>query len=403
VHGVSTRTRRLDTALAPMLVSAVLATAFVVLRWLHAAQHQLGRFVVAGSLYANARHTPKSLPVGTGSGYDGEFYYRLALDPFDLAHRAFGISFDSYSRTERMLYPFLAWVVSGGHHSDVPLALVIVNVFAASMLGLAGGLLAKSAGRHAIWGLVFSGYWGYLWTLGRDLTELTTAALVIFALAALLRDRPIWAGLAFLGAVVSKETAVLLVGTLAVSTVWVRARQRSQPVLAMNQTSPGGASGWRPRTSDLSFVIPLVGFVLWQIVLTVATGRLPIYKSGGENLGVPLVGLVHGISHYLSALPSHASAYWFGELIVLAVLAFSALVSLRYVPLELRFLFGIAVLLILSTATGIWLGDVGFRSLDDLYLLSWVVLLFQPRRLAPWAAICVITWGVVVVELVRAI
>jgi hypothetical protein len=64
-------------------------------------------------------------------------------------------------------------------------------------------------------------------------------------------------------------------------------------------------------------------------------------------------------------------------------------------------LWGVSILLILSTASGIWLGDVGFRSLDDAYLLSWLVLLYRPGRILPWALVCSVTWVVVFVELVR--
>ena len=211
-----------NSPIVPLLVSVPIATAFVVLRWWDAAHRQLGEFVVAGSLYATPGRVPKDLPLGQGSGYDGQFYYRLAVDPFDLARSAFGISFDSFSRVERIGYPFLAWMVAGGQHGSVPLALVIVNVVACGAVAFGGGLLAQSAGRHALWGLVFAGYWGYLWTLGRDLTELTAAAFVLLGLAAWTRHAPVWSGIALLCAVLSKETSVLLVAALGVAVLWVR-------------------------------------------------------------------------------------------------------------------------------------------------------------------------------------
>src|ERR1700677_4129602 len=86
---------RWDSPLTSLLVASSVATLFVVLRWLVAAHRQLGRFVVAGSNFASPGRVPKDLPVGNGAGYDGQFYYRLALDPFDLAHSAFGIRLDS--------------------------------------------------------------------------------------------------------------------------------------------------------------------------------------------------------------------------------------------------------------------------------------------------------------------
>ena len=61
------------------------------------------------------------------------------------------------------------------------------------------------------------------------------------------------------------------------------------------------------------------------------------------------------------------------------------------------------MLLVLSAAAGIWLGEVGFRSLDDAYLLSWLVLLYRRGRIWPWSMICFATWGVVFVELVRSV
>lgn len=61
----------------------------------------------------------------------------------------------------------------------------------------------------------------------------------------------------------------------------------------------------------------------------------------------------------------------------------------------------VSIALIFCAATGIWLGDVGFRSLDDAYIMSWLVLLHRPGRIWPWAALCLAAWVVVFVELVR--
>jgi hypothetical protein len=391
--------RRCDSPVTPLCVAVPLATLFVVLRWSVAAQRRLGEFVVAGTRYADPERVPKNLPVQSIYGYDGQFYYRLGLDPFDLARTAFGIRLDSFSRVERMGYPFLAWLVSGGQHAWLPLALVVVNVAACGVVALAGGLVARSAGRHALWGLAFAGYWGYLWTIGRDLTELTAAAFVLLGVATLVRGAPVWSGLAFLCAVLSKETSALLVATLALVALW----QRFGPARQAAATSgPGGAlRQLTPRRSDAAFVIPLLGFVAWQVVLLHATGKLPIYKSGGENLGIPLVGLFSGFSHYLSLFPSTASAYWMAEFGVLLLVTVGAAFSFRSARLEYRALWVASVLLALCTAKGIWLGDVGFRSLDDLYLTGWLLLLSRRHTLSPWALIGAGTWLAVFVELVR--
>ncbi len=326
---------------------------------------------------------------------------------------------DSFSRVERMGYPFLAWLVARGQHASVPLALVVVNVIACGIVALAGGLLARSAGRHALWGLVFAGYWGYLWTLGRDLTELTAAAFLLLGLAAMVRRAPILSGVALLCATVSKETSVLLVGTLALTALYLRLKEpQREPVLSPDGSSagasPAGASGTgasaaralgrlSPRRSDLAFLIPIAGFIVWQLVLLYATGKLPFYRSGGENLGIPLVGLARGLSHYLPLFPTTGSALWLGELLVLASVVVGGAISFRAAPVQFRALWVVSVLLALTTATGIWLGDVGFRSLDDAYLMSWLLLLYRRGPIWPWALVCAGTWFVVFVELVKFI
>jgi hypothetical protein len=401
---MTTTSSRLNSPAVPMAATIPLTVGFVVLRFLHAGDHRLSSFVLAGSRFTNKANAPKGLPIRGGAGYDGQFYYRLALNPFNLARTSYGIRFDAMSRVERIGYPFVAWALSLGDHARVPLTLVVANVLAAAVLGLAGGLLATSSGRHALWGLVFPLYWGYLWTIGRDLSELTTAALVILALAALARRHPVWAGLAFLGAILSKETAVLLVGTLAVGAVWVRWRGNASTSPTLSAPAPGGGGiTLAPRRADLAYLIPLVGFVVWQSVLWRATGKLPILESGGENLGPPFVGLFHGIAHYVSAFPDVGATIWLGELAVIAIVGVVTVRSRGGTPLELQMLWVVSVALGICAAAGVWLGDVGFRSLDDIYLLSWVLLLIHPGRLVPWAALCLGAWVVVAVELIRYI
>jgi hypothetical protein len=59
--------------------------------------------------------------------------------------------------------------------------------------------------------------------------------------------------------------------------------------------------------------------------------------------------------------------------------------------------------LAISAANGIWVGDVGFRSLDSVYLFSWLVLLGTPRRLGPLSGLVGVTWVLVAFELVAAV
>jgi hypothetical protein len=52
-------------------------------------------FIVVGSQHVVGSSLPRGVAVMRGSGYDGTFYYRMALDPADLARTAFGIRMDT--------------------------------------------------------------------------------------------------------------------------------------------------------------------------------------------------------------------------------------------------------------------------------------------------------------------
>lgn len=377
-----------DSPAVVALVSGIAGVVFVVGRLLVAAHGDPSAFIVVGRLHVSGSSLPRSIKVIGGGGYDGQFYYRMALDPADLARTAFGIRLDTFSRLERIGYPVLAWLLAGGHRSLVPTTLIVTNVAALSALGLGGGLLARDSGRHAIVGLALPAYWGYLWSAGRDLTEITAAAFLVLGLYAYRMDRSLLAGALLLGAVLSKETAVYVVLVIAATRIvpWLARRDR------------------RPlEATDLTWGLPLAGYAGWQAAVLSATGTLPLGSSGEANLGHPLVGLLDGLRHYLSSPLHPASLLWIGELVVLGVVVVTAGRSIRSssAPLHERLAWVAVVILTLCLAPSIWKGDVGFRSLDDVYLFSWIVLIGSSRRLWPLAAIVGGTLIVVAVELIK--
>ena len=363
------------------------ALVFVIVRLVCVAHGNIAGFITVGSAHSSADLLPKGIPVVKGSGYDGQFYYRMALDPVDLARSAFGIRFDTTSRLERVGYPALAWLLAGGRSSLVPITLVATNVVGLAALGFGGALMARDSGRHAAWGAVLAGYWGYLWSISRDLTEITAAAFLIFGLYAYRRHRWWLAGTCLLGAVLSKETAAYIVAIIAATRLYDWSAHRSRHPL---------------EATDVAWGLPLLGFAAWQLFVLHGTGSLPLRASGNANLGPPILGFIDGFRHYVTALPSVASMLWLGELAVLTAVAVTAGMSIRRsaAPIHERVAWVAVVLVAIVAAPGIWLGDVGFRSLDDVYLFSWIVLLATPKRLSPLCGLIGCTWLIVAVELV---
>ena len=345
-------------------------------------------FIVAGSAHVDPLTLRRGIVVVDGYGYDGQFYYRMALDPGDFARSAFGIRLDSFSRLERIGYPTVAWLLAAGNPSLVPDTLIVTNVVSLGTVGLGGALLAQDSGRHTMWGLALAGYWGYLWSASRDLTEITAAGFLLLGLWAYRKSRWVLAGVLLLGAVLTKETAAYVVVIIAATRLVGRAAGRDRRPLG---------------TTDVSWLMPLMGFAAWQAVVFATTGSVAIRDSGNANIGPPFTGWLDGIRFYLPSLPSVPSLLWCGELLVLTALAVGAALSIRSttVPIHERLAWAAVVILAVCAASGIWRGDVGFRSLDDVYLFSWIVLLGTPRRLWPYVGMVSAAWLVVTVELLK--
>ncbi len=363
-------------------ITSLVAAIVVALRIVVAGRGNAGRLIFLGRLFATPGYR-FHIPIDSKVGYDGQFYYRLALGPFHFARTWSGITLDTYSRFNRIAYSLIAWVgAGGGHASIVPWSLLVVNVLAIGILGWLGATLARSQGHGALWGLLLPAFCGLLWSLGRDLTEIVESAFLVAALVALRRRHPVWAGILLIGAVLGRETAMGVVAALLVVDMAGRI-----PATAAWMRRQGHRNDRDAVTLTWAWVLPLVAFVAWQVTVHYEAGSFPILDSSQSNLALPVVGFWHGFDYYALRMPSIASFFWFGELVVLVtvvVLAARTLSSSTAPPYE-RLAWGLYLVLAICLAKGIWLGDVGFRSLDDLYIMSSVLLVTSRGLRSPRA------------------
>src|SRR5207237_58933 len=99
------------------LITLAATLALTVTRWLTWAHDNLSRFILVGRHFATPAQLPPGMPLAKTYGYDGQFFYRLALNPFNFHHTAYGIRMDQPYRYMRVGYPALTWLVSAGQHS----------------------------------------------------------------------------------------------------------------------------------------------------------------------------------------------------------------------------------------------------------------------------------------------
>jgi hypothetical protein len=370
---------RLDTPAAPGLILLALGLTYVLFHLVLLAHGDVTRFIVAGQNHAV--DPPKSLYVLKGAGFDGQFEYRLSLAPWDLTSHRGGIELDVPFRVQRITYPVLVWIFSGfGRPAAVPYALIGVNLGALGLLGALGGRLARSYGRHALWGLALGLYFGFVWTLSRDLTELVDAASLVAGIVGV-RERKWWlATIGFSAAVLSRETSMAVVaayGLWQLPRLW-RTRRPSRP--------------------DLAWAVPLGLFVLWQAYGRWRLGVWPL-RSDQANAGRPFVDLGHytklWFSHAGDSLPALARAT---ELITVAAAVVAALVLAPWKDREGYLTVSVLALGALgaSLSAAVWLGPADLRVLGSLYVLCIIAIMRSKRH---WATL--VLAGLVAVTVVQ--
>jgi hypothetical protein len=350
------------------LVVLLAATVFVVARWDLWAKRSIDKFILIGQYFAHPAQLPPGMPVRPKYGYDGQFFYRLAVDPFNLSHTAYGITMDQAYRFMRIGYPLITWLVSFGQQALVPYMLVAVNIAALGALGYLGAVIARQGGRHAAWGLLLPGYFGLVTSLSRDTAEPVAAAFLVAGLLALRARRPVLASLLLAFAALTRETAMVAVAAIAIVRLAGLLRRRS-----------------RPGREDVAWLLPAVVFVAWQAVVYVFSGAVPLFADTGRNAGTPLIAPFVAIGHNLGRVDLigyNAADVWLAELAILLIFAIAALRSMRtsLAPAHERLALVLFLVEICVVTPDTWNSlSADLRSFVEVYLLAVILLLSRPR------------------------
>ncbi|MFZ0185646.1 MAG: hypothetical protein WAL72_01700 [Streptosporangiaceae bacterium] len=358
------------------MIALVAALAFVLARWQTWAKGDITRFILVGRHFATLSQLPRGVAVAPTYGYDGQFFYRLALNPVNFSHIAYGIRVDKPYRYMRIGYPWLTWLASFGQHVLVPVMLVVINIVAIGAIGYLGGMFARQGGRHALAGLVLPAYFGLLTSLSRDTAEPLAAACLLGGLLAIRARRPVLAGLLLAYGALTRESVMVAVAAVAiVDFIGVIRRRRSV----------------RPGRDDLAWALPTAVFVAWEVVVKVAVGRFPLLVDANGNTGSPFITPLKAVEHNLTHINlHHFEQYdlWFLELAIVVLLAVAALVSLRSTnaPAHERLALVLYMIEICVVSPSTWYSlDADLRSFIEVYLLAAIILLGTPRhRLRAW-------------------
>ena len=365
---------RTNRPAATALIATLAAVAFTLARWQTWAHGRISRFILVGRHFATVPQLPHGMPVAKTYGYDGQFFYRLAINPLNFGHTAYGITMDRSYRYMRIGYPALTWLLSLGQHFLVPVMLVAVNIAAIGAMGYLGALFAAQGGRHALAGLLIPGYFGLITSLSRDTAEPLAAVCLLAGLLAVRGRRPVLAAVLLAYGALTRETVMVAVAAIAVMRVIGIVRGRT-----------------RPGREDLAWAIPAAAFAAWQVVVKAATGSVPLLADSGRNAGAPFIAPLQAFRHNLGHVHLHQFEQydlWFLELAILVCFSVAALLCLRSTnaPGHERLAFVLYLVEICVVTPSTWNSlDADLRSFIEVYLLAVIILLGTPRRtLGAW-------------------
>jgi hypothetical protein len=184
----------------------------------------------------------QSLVLDEGGGYDGQFMYFAAFDPFLRAFHdrptAYRTVMDGAPyRYGRIGFSLLTRLLSAGRWQWFPVTMVWIVVGSLCLCAMLLAWTATANGQSpAIGALVVlvPGFWQSVQT---GLPEPLAAAMLIGGCLCLLRGWPVWAGVLFGASLLVRETGVLAVGALVVASL-LSGRRREALMLGLISAAP---------------------------------------------------------------------------------------------------------------------------------------------------------------------
>lgn len=332
-----------------LVVVIVIAFALVAYRG------DLTRFFHIGDTKLAPVSLPSAFVYHGTDGYDGAQYLALALDPL-VTRPATSASVDNTRyRTRRILYPALGFVLGAWNERMIPGILVALNL--AAFVALIGIVDRLVGGPDSLLTLCLAGCWiSALY----GTPELIEGSLVVGALLAYQRRRPVAVGALLALAMLCRETSALVFLGFVVAGIAQRDRRLLRHL----------AWAWIPAVAWNTFVLARF-----------TSG----HALGDANFSWPFLGFVQAF-HELPALNAGIAneAFWIGAIVSLLVVAAAFVWRFREIlaaqpPVAFA---GLAYVLLLIVAGKAILGyHLGFhRAFLPLYLMALVGLTSSGHR-----------------------
>lgn len=315
------------------------------------------------------------------NGYDGQFYYRLALDPLASKKTNFGITLDQPTlRQQRILYPFVSRIFSFGRQSVIPFAMFFVNVL--SLLGLIflSFKLVEYKKQSKWLAILIPLFPAFLISITRDLAEVLSSVLLLGAYVLFTKNKKYLAALLFALAALTRETTLIFPVVLAMYSffLWIKNKNKEE------------------LTKSILFSVPFLIFAVWQIILYKIWGQASLLVNAGLNIALPFQELSRAFSfNSINEILKFFEIIYFFIVILLGAINFKKIFDW---PLKITWVLYVFMFTLYSK--WIWADDLNFfRACTELFIFSFILIISGNNKKTK----TIIFWSTLIMTVLMAV
>ena len=359
-----------------VLLTICIAYLAIIFLYAQRFDYNFSGFACIGSRFASPELIgPRTIVLPGSRGYDGQFFYFAARDPFILGEARRSMDVPAY-RYGRILYPWLAALFALGSPTLIPYTLVLVNLAGVLMGSYFVLRWLRDEGLNLWYAVIYGLLSGFILCLLRDLAGPVAMGFLVGGLY-FISIRRLFTGSFFLGAALLTREVVLIVPAVFLLFALFR-RQSGKRILAI--------------------ILSFAPLLIWSGYVFSRFGNYP-FREGEGNFGVPFAGVIDYGKTILAASGRASEKVYLA--VFLVVCFFSLLLAIREVIRskdEISVSFLVFSLFPIFMTTSIWVEPWSYgrvllpaavllivnfiRSRDCLYLismgghlvLSWIIL-----------------------------
>jgi hypothetical protein len=209
---------------------------------------------------------PENIVILKQSGYDGQFFYMMALNMFEE-----NIPVTTF-RYQRIMYPFLTNTFAFGIESLIPISMLLINLFSIILSTYVLILILKKYDANLNLAYLWAFNIGFIITVTKNLSSPLLFLFILFAFYFTLENKHKTSSLFFTLAILTKEVAVAIILPLILYLTVKKEYKKCAP-----------------------YFLPLMIFLLWQLILFLKFGQLAMLSSS-NLLSLPLTGFINYLS-----------------------------------------------------------------------------------------------------------